>query len=417
MFNEVKDTTSLYIVQISNLIIPLVTLPWLAAKLGLDMFGIFGVTLVILSYFNLAIDYGFNLKGVKDIATNSGNVKKQSQILISTLLSKFLIFFSITIVLLLTNLFGLFSVIFGKVGVYILIIGSLNSVINPIWFLQGVGKLPYASISILIFRLASLPILFIYVKDEFDLNIALGIQIIPGILSSFYCLYFIYYKKLAHVITIQYSDIKHEFITGFIEFKNTVLSGMYMYSHTLIVSASLGVKFAGLFYASDRIIKAFQALMSPLSQSIFHIMSIKSINGDTDSKSFFYKRLLLHVVVGFLIFGSIFLSANIIVINFFGEEYVGAVLIIQILSIVPMLYGIHSISYIQILTNDKTNIMSYVYFAALIIFSPVIYMVMSSYGLIYGSIGILIGEILIASVALFLAIHSFLESNRSITHG
>ena len=75
-----KNYSSLSLVQLSNYILPLITLPYLARILGTTNFGLVVMAQATMIYLTLLTDYGFNLSATKEIAKNQNNPTIISQI-------------------------------------------------------------------------------------------------------------------------------------------------------------------------------------------------------------------------------------------------------------------------------------------------------------------------------------------------
>ena len=81
-----KNYSSLSLVQLSNYILPLITLPYLTRVLGTTNFGLVIMAQATMIYLTLLTDYGFNLSATKTIAKHQNNPKKVSEIF-STVMS------------------------------------------------------------------------------------------------------------------------------------------------------------------------------------------------------------------------------------------------------------------------------------------------------------------------------------------
>ena len=66
--------------QLLIIIIPVITTPFLARKLGADGNGIYGYTISIVTYFILFGSLGISLYGQREIAYNQKNKEKRSAI-------------------------------------------------------------------------------------------------------------------------------------------------------------------------------------------------------------------------------------------------------------------------------------------------------------------------------------------------
>jgi PST family polysaccharide transporter len=95
-----SNFTSLSVLQFSNIIFPLILLPYLVRVLGVEKYGLISFAIAFNAYFITLCDYGFNLSGTKYIAVNRNDLFKLSSAFSSIILLKFLLFLLSLIVLL-----------------------------------------------------------------------------------------------------------------------------------------------------------------------------------------------------------------------------------------------------------------------------------------------------------------------------
>lgn len=69
----VKNALSLLTVQIAKYILPLVSIPYLARILGPQEWGLVIFAQVSAQWFEMILDYGFNLSATREIARNRDN--------------------------------------------------------------------------------------------------------------------------------------------------------------------------------------------------------------------------------------------------------------------------------------------------------------------------------------------------------
>ena len=82
------NVASLFLVQLANYAMPLITLPWLTRTLGPDGFGRLSFCTAINAYLVLLCDFGFNLSATRDIAVHSHDKLERSRIFWTTLTAK-----------------------------------------------------------------------------------------------------------------------------------------------------------------------------------------------------------------------------------------------------------------------------------------------------------------------------------------
>ena len=64
----VKNGISLYVLQIFNTVIPLITLPYITRILGAEQYGVFSKMLNYITYLQVFVEYGFTLTGASKIS-------------------------------------------------------------------------------------------------------------------------------------------------------------------------------------------------------------------------------------------------------------------------------------------------------------------------------------------------------------
>ncbi|HHP2560376.1 TPA: oligosaccharide flippase family protein, partial [Klebsiella pneumoniae] len=77
MINKIRsEIIYLYAIQISNVILPLITIPYLARVLGADFFGKFSYAQAISVIAIFIVDFGFNFSGAREVSINTSSRKK-----------------------------------------------------------------------------------------------------------------------------------------------------------------------------------------------------------------------------------------------------------------------------------------------------------------------------------------------------
>jgi PST family polysaccharide transporter len=83
-----RNLYSLYLLQAGNYIVPLLTLPLLTRRLGIDIFGQFSFITAFVAYFVLLVDWGFSFSATKQIAINHQNKLARSKIFWETFFAR-----------------------------------------------------------------------------------------------------------------------------------------------------------------------------------------------------------------------------------------------------------------------------------------------------------------------------------------
>ena len=87
--------------QIVNYVFPLLTFPYLVKVLGLNGFGLYTFATSFVGYFQLIVDYGFNIIGIKKIAEGKKTTRVNTEVYSSIFFTR-MILMLICFILLLT---------------------------------------------------------------------------------------------------------------------------------------------------------------------------------------------------------------------------------------------------------------------------------------------------------------------------
>ncbi|WP_181313479.1 oligosaccharide flippase family protein [Photobacterium damselae] len=263
-----KNIFYLSLVNISNYIIPLFLIPYAIHALGFDYYGRFSFALAIISYFVLLVDFGIGLIGTKEICENPHERNKITY----TILFVKLILFCISCVIL------IFIVLFFKLDIklYSLFIFYLFGVgFTTSWYFQAIENMKILTISTLIPKLIFLPMIFIFVKDKYDIYIYTFLWVIPFFISTLICILYIMYKESFHACNS--SDVKLILEKSYPMFVSLISIRLYTVTNTVIIGLLINDTAVGVFSSFERLIRAIISITSPINSVLYpRINKIKS---------------------------------------------------------------------------------------------------------------------------------------------
>jgi len=135
-----KNFGSLLVLQGANFILPLITLPYLVRVLGTELFGLVMFAQAFVLFFNVFVDFGFNLSVTREISINRDDKNSLSQIFYSVFFIKILlIIISIIVISLIVYFVPRFN---SDPEIYLLSFGIvIGQALFPVWFFQGIEKM------------------------------------------------------------------------------------------------------------------------------------------------------------------------------------------------------------------------------------------------------------------------------------
>ncbi|WP_248928730.1 flippase [Paenibacillus hamazuiensis] len=315
----VSNIFSLFLLQGSNYILPLITLPYLIKVLGFEKYGLISFSTSFLQYFVILTDYGFQLSATKQISLNQENIDRKNLIFSSVMILKILIMiFSFIILFFMINSFNYFNE--NKIVYYISFLIVVGNVFFPVWFFQGIEKMKYITYFSVFSKILTTIAIFVFVKVENDYLLALFLQSIVTLLAGIFSFYFLFKKYSVRLMIPSLNDLIKELKMGWHIFLSTAAISLYTTSNIFILGLFTNNTTVGTFSAADKIIKAVQGLITPISQTIFpHINNLASESKTT--ALLFIKKILNKVGICFVIISIlIYFGAECIVLLVFKGD-------------------------------------------------------------------------------------------------
>lgn len=264
---------SLLFIQATNLVLPIVTYPFLIRILGLDRFGLIMFAQAICGVVLVFVDYGFSLSATRRIALLKNEGKDLSTIFwtvfvikISIALLLFIIYYSCVQLI---PRFALEKEVF--LLSYLIVIGQTLSVD---WFFQGIEKMKLMALISLLAKGLFTAFIFMYISKSLDyikvpLLMGLGF-IIAGLLSVFISLKYIQFRTpsllLARELIIESFNL---FISNFAaKLINTIpvlVLGLFVSDFTV-----------GIYTSMEKLITTVKGVFVSLYQAVYPWLSVQS---------------------------------------------------------------------------------------------------------------------------------------------
>ena len=350
-----NNIIALAIIQASNYILPLISLPYLARVLGAESFGKVVFAQAFMMYFVLIVEYGFSWSATRKVAAN-----RESHVLLGK------IFMNIWAVqwLLIVLCVAIFSSIImgfekfrGDIGFYsaafLIVFGN---VLFPIWFFQGVEKLQLQSVLQFAGKLIGLLFIFVLVKNENDGIWVLLSNALSAIIAGLFSIFFIFKSGYFKICFPSLSGVRQEFVEGFSLFASRVSISFYTMLIPLALGWIAGPVALAYFNVADKLRVGAQSLITPISQAIFPRISHLVSKNESSA----YQLIKRSAVAIFLVSGSaslqLFVLSEPLVKLMAGEGFDGAVSVLHWMSPVPFLVGMSNLFGVQLMIPLRLNI-------------------------------------------------------------
>lgn len=316
----------LTILQIFVLLFPLITYPYLIPIVGLDLWGVVVFAQTIVSYISLVINFGFNVTGAKEIASNRNDQKLISEIVSSIYINKTILWVGCLVIYV-----AIISIIPFFREHYILYLLSyfltFNELLFPGWFFQGIEKMKYITFINIFIRSMFVLLIFVFVRDTSDYLYIPLLNSVGPLLGGIISIYIVTRKESVKFILVK-KDILIKYIKdAFPIFVSVISISLYGNLNKLVVGTFLGMSEVAIYDIGEKIKSLMGLPLQMAGQATFPKIARER------RVSFVNKVMLLVVSLVSLCYVILYFIAPWVVEFFIGYMSQEAVWIIRILGI------------------------------------------------------------------------------------
>ena len=340
----------LSLLQGLNLLLPLITFPYLIRVLGVEYFGLLSFSFAFITYFQIVTDYGFNATGTRDISLVVDDFEKQN-LIFNQIMSAKLLLVALSFVMMMGIVF-LFEIFRTYWIIYLFSFGSiLGQTIFPVWYFQGIQKMKYITYLNLATKVIFTVALFVFVRQKSDYYLVPVFNALGFITAGIFALFYI---QRDFNIKFKIQPLK-----GIIEqlhkskyvFLSELKISLFTNTNTLILGILAGNHAVGYFSAAEKLARAIGNFQTPVSNTIFPYLSKEMAQNKLRTIQKIKKITILGTLLFSIIILVCFCFAEQIIEIIYGKAMLSSVLIFRILILIPLLSFLDTMYGKQILLN------------------------------------------------------------------
>ncbi|MBR2038751.1 MAG: flippase [Lachnospiraceae bacterium] len=316
---SVNNGIWLYLLQIFNTVLPLLTLPYITRVLGAAEYGVFSIAINIVGYMQVVVEYGFGMSATRKVALNKQH-DHISKLFTTVLVSRIilLLFCSVT-----GFVYFFINQSSPKQGIclIVLLLSLLGYCVQQNWLFQGLQEMKYISIVNIVARTISVILTYALVKSADDLLLYCLLYAIAPCISG--GLGFLLAKIKYHVCFVQITleDLVNELKQGWYIFTTQLSSKVF---------GAIGITFLGIF-SIDSVVGIYSAIQKvpnimlliwmPISQVMYPIVSKKMDESFQKGKQYVYR--FRKIFIGLFAIAALIVAvfSKTLVAILFGTEY------------------------------------------------------------------------------------------------
>ena len=349
------------LLAISQVLLPILTFPYLARVLGPEHLGVLNFAESYARYFVLVAAFGIPIYGVREVAKLQNDKEKLRKLfleiftinLITTFILSIIFYFSILFVDKLNQEGELFywSLLFFFMQLFVFE-----------WFFIGLKQFKYMALRYFVLRIIFTIAVFVFINSSADYLIYMQLQftltLILAIVNIYYIFKFIDLKK----VSLQNIDIKKHIKPLSYLFLTIFFISIYLQLDTVILGFFTDSESVGYYSSALKLNKLIIAVFAAISAAMFPKMMNLLQEGKVEQfnnmiQNCFYIIISLSLPTAMLVY----LCAPEIVQILFGSNFERAILPLQITSPIIVIVSLSTIFGFQILSalsKDKHILIS-----------------------------------------------------------
>lgn len=347
------------LLQVSKVIFPLITAPYVARILDPDGVGIFNFVNTYSSYFALFAVLGIPTYGIREIAKRRDDLKA-CELFVSQMISIEVISTLLVSVIYIGSVFSIGQL---NENAMMFLVAGISLYISPFkieWFFSGREEFGYITFRSLVIKTISVVLLFIVVRDKGDLLNYIVLNLFATIVNEFWNYVKLFKLGIRPRLTLR--GTKEHLKPVLILFGSSVAVSIYVMLDTLMLGFFSSYDEVGYYNSAMHVVKALLPIATALSTVAIPRVSIYMKDSDISMiNKLMTQSLGIVSLLAFPLMIGVIVIAPEFVPLFYGDEFHGTILPMQIGAGVIVAIGLNNLNGIQILTGmakDKQFLIS-----------------------------------------------------------
>lgn len=362
----IKNFISLALIQGTNFILPLLIIPYLIRTVGIEKFGIISLAQVVVLYFVIFSEYGFNLSATKEVSENRDNPAELKKIVNATISSR--LFLSLVSFILLCFITFSFSTLRTHYLLYLLSsLMFIGQALIPVWFFMGIEQMKYITYINLISKSILTFSTFLIINEPADYIYANMLNGLGSLIAGVVCLLIIN-KKFGITFKIAgFASIKQKLKNSFAIFISNFSTNIYLNINIIILQFFVSDSAIGMYSVAEKVFSAFKNIISVIFQAIYPFACNLKQESTQKLQVFFTRYNYVSLVLFIALSLTIFYFAKEIVFILSGSDLPYAVSILQAFSFLPLIVTLSVPAFQTSLIFNLNKAFSYIMISAAII--------------------------------------------------
>lgn len=269
-----KNFTYLSILNGLNILLPLLVIPYLTNVIGPAHYGVYAYILVLVQNINVVTQYGFQFSATKKISQNREDKGFLEQYCSNILCARFLVATLCIALIFALSHWALDTS--DRFFMFLTAIGMIyGDVFIPIWLFQGLERMKYVTIVNASSKILFTVLVFLVVVRPEDYEYILLLNSLGFILAAILSMVLVKMQFKLHLKKPCMKEVFAELRESLSLCFSMIGIDLYRNMNVVVLNFFVSDAAMGVYALAERVIKAAQSFITPVSQALFPHMSLK----------------------------------------------------------------------------------------------------------------------------------------------
>ncbi|MCH5174393.1 MAG: oligosaccharide flippase family protein [Prevotellaceae bacterium] len=269
-----KNFGYLSVLNALNMVLPLISIPYLTNTIGTSYYGVYIYVLVLVQSINVITQYGFQFSATKKISQNRNDKAFVERISSTVLVARFFIA-TICIALILGMSRWLLDTD-DRLLMFITALGMVyGDVFIPTWLFQGMERMKFVTIVNAVSKILFTLLIFIVISSPNDYRYILLLNSVGFIVAAVLSMTLVKVQFGLSLRMPRLNDVWHELRESFTLFLSMIGIDLYRNVNVIVLKFFVSDAAVGIYAIAEKVIKATQSFITPISQALFPHVSLK----------------------------------------------------------------------------------------------------------------------------------------------
>jgi O-antigen/teichoic acid export membrane protein len=383
-----KQATSVAIMHAADVLQPLIILPYAGRVLGAHNFGLFAYAVAIGQIASTLVEYGFHWTAQREAASARREPAVLSSLFADVVATKAVLFLVVTAIGFVVAE-GFLAI--SKTLFLYTMLPAVGGILFPAWLFVALERAWQAAIAVVLARCLALFGFLVVVTSPDQYQLAVAIQGLIPIVTGLISLPFVIPIGFSGFRSVTLSRVGAQLRAGWRGFLFALVERALITLPVPLVGHFAGYVAAGQYSVAEKFVSAarpfFRVVLDTFLPRVAYYAKHDPVAGLA-----LIRRTFLTLVLGVALGLCLYFIAPYFIIIFFGEEFSGAIPIVQLMSVIPVLMNANlCTSNLYMLNYGHERAWTFLNVLGLIVFLSVSFLLPSH--LSDPAIGVVLGEI------------------------